>query len=94
MRASENPALIKAFAAEIKGRRAALKISQEELALICGVNRTYIAKLELAQSQPTLSVLLKIAEGLDVGLVELVQSSLVRYKTELKTQRRMKSAED
>lgn len=93
MRASENPPLIKAFAIELKWRRAAIEISQENLAYKCGVTRSYIARLELAQNQPTLSVMLKLAEGLNVGLAELVQSTLHRYKTELRNQRRVKSVD-
>jgi transcriptional regulator with XRE-family HTH domain len=85
MRASHNPALVKAFAAELKARRFKVGASQEGLALDCGVNRTFIAKLELAQNQPSLSVLLRLAEGLGVELPELLRSTLVRYKNELRT---------
>jgi predicted transcriptional regulator len=48
---------MEAFAAELKARRSGLKLSQEELAHRAEVNRTYIAKLELARNQPTLCVL-------------------------------------
>lgn len=88
MRASENPPLVRAFAAEMKGRRTALGLSQEALALNCGVNRTFVTKLELAQSQPTLSVMAKIAEGLDVSLPTLLEATMVRYRVELKMQRK------
>lgn len=84
MRASDNPPLIRAFAAELKNRRSALGVSQETLALSCGVNRTFIAKLELATSQPTLSVLARLSEGLGVPLPELLQGVLARYRKELK----------
>lgn len=71
--------LIRAFAAELKARRAALEMSQEELAHRAEVNRTYIAKLELAQNQPTLSVLYRLAGALDCELSELLQTVVGRY---------------
>lgn len=51
---TRDEALIAAFADELRSRRAALRLSQEELAHRAGINRTYIAKLELARNQPTL----------------------------------------
>lgn len=91
MRASQNPALVKAFAAELKARRLGAGMSQESLALHCEVNRTYVAKLELAQNQPSLSVLLRLSEGLGVGLPDLMSSTLVRYKSELRAVKRAKA---
>lgn len=91
MRASQNPALIKAFAAELKARRLGMGLSQEGLALDCGVNRTFVAKLELAHNQSSLSVLLRLAEGLGVDLSELISSTLVRYKRELRATKKLKA---
>ena len=70
--------LIAAFADELRFRRAALRLSQEELAHRAGINRTYIAKLELARNQPTLTVLFRIAEALDVSLPELMAGAIAR----------------
>ena len=75
---------MRAFAAELKARRSELGISQEELAHRSDVNRTFVAKLELAQNQPTLTVLHKLAGGLEVELPELLQVTLKRYKTEMR----------
>lgn len=72
-------ALLVAFAAELKARRAVMKLSQEELAHRASINRTYIAKLELAQNQPTLSVLHRLALALNHELPELIQATLLRY---------------
>lgn len=82
MKTAQNLELMKAFAAELKARRAELEISQEELAHRSDINRTFVAKLELAQNQPTLTVLLKVAGGLGAELPELLQATLKRYKTE------------
>ena len=91
MRASQNLPLVKAFAGELKARRLVLGQSQESLALECGVNRTFVAKLELAQNQPSLSVLLRLSDGLGVGLPELMGSTLIRYKSELRAAKRLKA---
>ena len=77
---SRNNQLLEAFAAELKARRSAQKWSQEELAFRAQINRTYIAKLELAQNQPTLSVLLQLAVALNNELPDLVQAVMLRYK--------------
>ena len=79
---TQNLSLMRAFAAELRARRHLVGVSQEELAHLAGVNRTFVAKLELAQNQPSLTVLLKIAEGLRVHLPELIESTLSRYKIE------------
>ncbi len=76
---SRNDALMEAFAAELRARRSALGLSQEELAHRAGVNRTYVAKLELAQNQPTLSVLLDLATALGDELPVVIESMLSRY---------------
>ena len=89
MRSVRNLALMKAFAAELKARRSALAMSQEELAHRCTVNRTYVAKLELAQNQPSLSVLLKISTGLEVELPELIRLTLLRYGKEIHAAKRI-----
>ena len=91
MRASQNVAFVKAFAAELKSRRLGIGLSQEALALDCGVNRTFIAKMELARNQPSLSVLLRLSEGLGAELPELLASTLIRYKSELRVAKRAKA---
>ena len=73
-------ALIVAFADELRARRNALELSQEELAHLVGVNRTYMAKLELAQNQPTLTVLQAVAVALAVPLPDFLNSVLARRR--------------
>ena len=83
VRTTQNLPLLQAFAAEMKAQRNALSISQEELAFRCQVNRTFIAKIELAKNQPSLTVLLKIAEGMQVELPVLIEATLKRYGKEI-----------
>lgn len=72
-------ALIEAFAAELKARRGWCRLSQEDLAYHAGVNRTYIAKLELARNQPTLSIMFRLARALNCELPVLLDSTLKRH---------------
>ena len=71
-------ALITAFADELRSRRVGLGVSQEELAHRAGLNRTYVAKLELATNQPTLPALHLLAQALDVPLNDLMAAVLAR----------------
>lgn len=80
---ARDDSLIKAFASELKFRRQEAGISQEELAHQAQINRTYVAKLELAQNQPTLTVLAKLAGGLGIGLPELIEATLARSAREV-----------
>lgn len=84
---ASNEALIREFATELRVRRTALNLSQEELAHRAGINRTYIAKLELAKNQPTLSILYELAIALKVDLPEMLEAVLVRHtvKQSIKT---------
>ena len=87
MRITQNIELMKAFAAELKARRGQLGVSQDKLAHRCDVNRTFVAKIELAQNQPSLTVLLRLAKGLEVELPELMLLTLQRYEAEKRTKR-------
>ncbi len=80
MRQAPDKAVLEAMAAEIKARRASLEVSQEELAHRAGVNRSFIAKLEVAKNQPSLSVVFRLAEALEVAAQDLVAGIAQRYK--------------
>lgn len=82
MKTSQDPALLRAFAAELKARRLALGLNQEALAFEAGLNRTFIAKLEIATTSPSLTSLIRLANGLKVDPVELVRSLMKRYQKE------------
>lgn len=47
-------------------------LSQEALADLCGVHRTYISQLERGLKNPTLKVLQKISNALNVPLSKLI----------------------
>jgi transcriptional regulator with XRE-family HTH domain len=73
--------LMKAFGLELSSLRKAARISQEELAHRAKVNRTYVAKLELGENQPTLTSMFNLAGALGKPLPEMVTSTLERYET-------------
>jgi transcriptional regulator with XRE-family HTH domain len=83
MKTSQDSALLRAFAAELKARRVASGLNQEALAFQAGLHRTFVAKLEVATTSPSLTSLIRLADGLKVDPVELVKSLMKRYKKEI-----------
>ena len=71
MRPSRNLPLIHAFSAVLKARRLQLGLTQEDLAGIVDLDRPYITMLEAGRKQPTLSVLWRIAAGLQLSAGDL-----------------------
>lgn len=82
MRPSKNQALINSLAIEIKSRRRELGFSQEELAGRCQLDRPYISLIEVGRKQPTLSVLLRLSEGLQYSLSDFMGRIQQRYQRE------------
>lgn len=64
------------LAMNLKAIRHAQGIAQERLALDAGVDRTVVSKIERAVTNPSIEVLLKLANQLDVELVDLFNSNL------------------
>lgn len=79
MRPSKNPELIEALALEVKVRRDELGLTQEDLAGRMQIDRPYISMIEVARKQPTLSVLYRLALGLDLSLAALSDRVEKRY---------------
>ena len=70
----------KRVAANIKKFRKDLGLSQEELAFESGLHRTYISGLERAIRNPTVTVLEKVAAGLQVPSYKLLQDERIVRK--------------
>lgn len=83
MRPSKNQPLINALSTEIKLRRRELGFSQEDLAGICQLDRPYISLIEVGRKQPTLSVLLRLADGLQYSLADFMGRVQQRYFLEM-----------
>jgi transcriptional regulator with XRE-family HTH domain len=66
-------ALRKRMVANLKGLRKRRDLTQEHLAQKAGISRTYLARIELGQHDPTLSVLEKLARALGVPVTKLLE---------------------
>jgi XRE family transcriptional regulator, regulator of sulfur utilization len=64
---------IKRTAMRIKALREARAFSQEELAKRAGISRGYLARLETARQDPTLTTLEKLAKALRVKVGRLLE---------------------
>lgn len=60
------------FAIKLRNIRKERNLSQEDLALLCGIDRTHIGRIERMERSPGLEILQKIADGLDITLSELL----------------------
>lgn len=58
--------LEKVFGKTLKQIRTERRLSQEKLAELCELDRTYISLLERGLRQPTLSTLFKLLEALEI----------------------------
>lgn len=79
MRPSTNLELMNALALELKVRRKELGLSQEDLAGRCELDRPYISLIEVARKQPTLSVLYRLAEALELPFGNFMERVQQRY---------------
>jgi transcriptional regulator with XRE-family HTH domain len=63
---------IKVVAMRLKALREKRGMTQEALAKKAGISRTYLARLETARHDPTLTVLEKLAKALHVDVRKLL----------------------
>ncbi|MRX81733.1 helix-turn-helix domain-containing protein [Eggerthella sp. HF-4214] len=66
--------LKKMLGAEIRRRRNAAGLSQQEFAQSIGMNRTRIREIERGEGNPQLNTLLRIASGLGTTLQKIFSS--------------------
>jgi transcriptional regulator with XRE-family HTH domain len=64
--------LTKVLANNLRGFRRARRISQEELAEICGLHRTYVGSVERGERNVTLSTLEAFSTALGVSVISLL----------------------
>ena len=63
----------KKFGRAIRSIREERELSQEKLAELAEVDRTYISMIERSKRQPTLEVAQRIADALNVKLSEVIR---------------------
>ncbi|MDE6537333.1 MAG: helix-turn-helix domain-containing protein [Muribaculaceae bacterium] len=61
-----------AFGKRVAFLRQNKAMSQERLALECGINRTFIGEIERGEKTPSLLTIIRIAKGLDINKSELM----------------------
>ena len=64
--------ILSKFANKLIKLRKEKNLSQEEFAFLCGIDRTYIGRIERMERKPTIVILDKIAKGLDIELRDLL----------------------
>ena len=57
---------------EIRRARRRSGFTQEELGFKAGISRNYVSLLELNQKSPTIDVLLRLCEAMDVSAARLI----------------------
>lgn len=63
---------LQTFADNIRKQRAKLNISQEKLAEICGLHRTYVGQVERCEKNISMDSMERIAKALNVTVLELL----------------------
>ena len=61
-----------AFGAELRAVRVRRGLSQDDLAAVSGLHRTYIGGIERGERNPSLTNIGRLAEALDVPVAELL----------------------
>lgn len=61
----------------IRAKRKALGMSQERLALVCGLDRSYVGRIERGEVNITIVSLYQIARALHCSVIELLPDSTI-----------------
>jgi transcriptional regulator with XRE-family HTH domain len=64
----------KIFAQNLRARRAQLKLSQEELADLAGLHRTYVGSVERAERNISIDNMEKLAAALGTSIAALLKA--------------------
>jgi transcriptional regulator with XRE-family HTH domain len=66
----------KVFAARLRQIRQLKGLSQEELADMAGLHRTYIGSVERSERNISIDNMARLAEALEVGIIELLKEEI------------------
>jgi transcriptional regulator with XRE-family HTH domain len=69
---TENEPWMKEFGKMVRKRRRSIDLTQEELGRLTETHRTYIGHIERGETNPTMSMMIKICKGLGCSLIELI----------------------
>jgi transcriptional regulator with XRE-family HTH domain len=70
------------YACELRRLRELQGLSKSKFALMVGVSRRYLIKLESAQASPTLEMMERIAAGLGVSVRDMVDFDAIEHHTD------------
>jgi len=74
------PDIKKRFGKAIRRRRRELDLSQEKLAEIAEIHRTYISSIERGERNPSLENIEKLAKALDISIADLFANYGIEVK--------------
>lgn len=69
---SFDPEVALVFGHVIRTLRESAQIAQDAFALAAGIDRSYYGKLERGERQPSLSLILRVADGLGISAAEII----------------------
>lgn len=75
MKSATKPRPLTVFGNQVRSRRQQLQLSQEQLASIAGLHRTYIGMIERAEKNITLVNAQKVADALECNLQDLFDAA-------------------
>lgn len=64
--------IVTAFGTVVKRHRKALKLTQEEYAHRCGLDRTFVSYVENSHKVPSLISVFQFAKGLNISAAKLI----------------------
>jgi len=67
-----DPKPAQAFSDAVRSARLARGIAQEELAALAGIERSHMGKMERREHLPTLALILKVANALNMSAADLM----------------------
>ena len=70
------------FGEQVRSTRKNLNISQEELALIAGINRSHMGQIERGTKSAGLTMVARIAEALDCSAAQLLDYPTAAKKSD------------
>ncbi len=73
MKSKNDKDILKRLGQQIRDLRLERSISQEELAAIAGVHRTYIGMVERGEKNTTVLTLARLSEALEINLTEIIK---------------------
>lgn len=84
MENADNLELEKIFGDILRRRRSEIGISQEELAFLAGVDRTFVSRIERGIRQPSLRTLIGLGQALKISAAYLVLEAETQFNSNQK----------